>query len=232
VIERFDPDRIVVLNRDDDGILTSKPIELGDDLKPKRYRQQRRQFAEAVLARGVLVVEGATEVATFLAIADALDADPATAYQHPDVAGLSLFDAGSDKDVPQYGPIFAALGKAVFGVPDTPTTPLTPEQLTKAQSFTIHTDIGYAGIEALLVEEILPSVQRKVLVAVAARTDYPAQCGLLPEPASDDQVRDLTLEILKKRKGPNRTPPCSLPSAIVPNSQRPWSRCCSTSTNA
>ncbi|EHR53409.1 putative ATP-dependent endonuclease of the OLD family [Saccharomonospora marina XMU15] len=223
VIERFDPSQIVVLKRDDDGVLTSKPIELGNELKPKRYRQERRQFAEAVLARGVLVVEGATEVVTLLAIADALDADPATTYQHPDVAGLSLFNAGSDTNVPHYGPIFSAMGKTVFGVHDTPNTPLTPEQDTNTQSFAIHIDVGYPGIEDLLVTEIPPAVQRNFLTSVSTRSDYPAQCGQLPEQASDEQARDLAREVLKKRKGTESFAPlliaeCSrgeLPTTLV-----------------
>ena len=76
VIERFAPEEIVVLNRDDTGTLTSCTIDLGGHIKPKRYRDQRRQFAEAVLANAVLVVEGGTEVAVYLAVADVLDADP------------------------------------------------------------------------------------------------------------------------------------------------------------
>ncbi|MGW5744707.1 ATP-dependent nuclease [Amycolatopsis sp. NPDC003861] len=223
VIERFDPGQIVVLRRDDDGVLSSSPIDLGNELKPKRYRQERRQFAEAVLARGVLVVEGATEVVTLLAVADALDADSATAYQHPDVAGLSLFNAGSDTSVPQYGPIFAAMGKTVFGVHDTPNTPLTPDQATSASSFAIHMDIGYAGIEDLLATEIPVAAQRKFLNTVSARSDYPTQCGQLPEQASDEEVRDLTRDVLKRKKGTESFAPlliaeCSrdeLPASLV-----------------
>lgn len=76
VIERFDPDQIVVLKRDDAGALTSCNIVLGEDVKLKKYREQRRQFAEAVLANAVLVVEGGTEQAAFLAVAEILAADP------------------------------------------------------------------------------------------------------------------------------------------------------------
>ncbi|WP_307793460.1 ATP-binding protein [Amycolatopsis sp. MtRt-6] len=207
VIERFDPSRIVVLKRDETGALTSGRIDLGEDVKPKKYREQRRQFAEAVLGRAVLVVEGATEVATYLAVADALAADPATPYQHPDVAGLSLFDAGGDARVPLYGPVFAALGKSVFGAHDTPNTPLTPEQLTKAQSFAIHLDIGFPSIEDLLVAQIPPAVQRKFLTTVATRSDYPQQCGHLPDPATDEQVTTLTRHVMKNRKGPESFAP-------------------------
>ena len=144
VIERFGPDQVVVLTRDDSGALSSRTLDLGD-VKPRKYREQRRQFAEAVLANAVLVVEGGTEVATYLAIADALDNDPAITYQHPDLAGLTVFDAGGDTRVPLYGPIFADLGKTVFGTHD--STSLTEEQQKKAESFAIHLDIGYPGIE-------------------------------------------------------------------------------------
>ena len=146
----------MVLTRDDAGTLTSCPIILGADIKPKKYREQRRQFAEAVLANAVLVVEGATEVAAYLAVADVLAADPAISYTHPDVAGLAVFDAGSDARVPAYAPVFAALGKTVFGTHDTPNTPLTADQLAQAQSFAIYRPIGYAGIEDLLVAETDP----------------------------------------------------------------------------
>jgi putative ATP-dependent endonuclease of OLD family len=208
VIERFDPDRIVVLTRDDSGTLTSCPIVLGPDVRPKRYREQRRQFAEAVLANAVLVVEGATEVAAYLAAADVLDSDPpAGGYQHPDVAGLALFDAGSDARVPAYGPVFAALGKTVFGTHDTPGTPLTPDQLAKAQSFAIYRVIGYAGIEDLLVAETDPAVLRRFLAAAAARGDYPQQCGYLAPGADDAEVRRLARSVLIARKGPETLAP-------------------------
>jgi putative ATP-dependent endonuclease of the OLD family len=201
VIERFDPGQIVVLKRDDTGTLTSCTIVLGEDLKPKKYREQRRQFAEAVLANAVLVVEGGTELAAFLAAAEVLAADPATRYRHPDVAGLSLFDAGGDTRVPLYGPIFADMGKKVFGVHDTPTVPFTTDQAAKAQSFEILLDTGYPGIEDLLVNEIPPDVLRKCLARVAGRSDYPQQCGTLPSQATDQQVISLARELLVKRKG-------------------------------
>jgi putative ATP-dependent endonuclease of the OLD family len=206
VIERFGPDDIVVLNRDDDGTLTSCTVDLGGDVKPKKYREQRRQFAEAVLANAVLVVEGATEVAVYLTVADVLDADPATSYQHPDLAGLTLFDAGGDARVPLYGPVFDALGKTVFGAHDTPNTPLTEDQKTKAKSFAIHRDIGYAGIEDLLVSEVCPRALRAFLTTVASRDDYPQHLGYLPQGATEPQVVTLAKEVLKARKATEYAP--------------------------
>ena len=85
------------------------------------------------------------------------------------MAGLTVFDAGSDSAVPAYGPVFAAMGKTVFGTHDTPNTPLTADQKKKAESFAIYRPIGYLGIEDLLVTEIGPAVQRRFLTAAAAR---------------------------------------------------------------
>jgi hypothetical protein len=95
VIERFAPEEIVVLNRDDTGALSSCAIDLGGHIKPKM-----------------------------------------PGYQHPDVAGLTIFDAGCDKDVPTYGPVFAALGKIVFGTHDTMKTVYTDGQNKKAECAT------------------------------------------------------------------------------------------------
>lgn len=223
VIERFEPDEIIVLGRDGSGRLTSGSVDLGADIKPKKYREQRRQFAEAVLARAVLVVEGATEVAAYLTIADLLAADLPIAYQHPDVAGLSLFDAGGDARVPLYGSIFAALGKTVFGVHDSPNTPFTPELAAKTQSFTICRDTGYAGIEDLLIAEIPTRVLRTFLLTVATRPDYPQHCGHLSDAATDDDIACLARKVLRARKGPESFAPlliacCSrdeLPTTMV-----------------
>jgi putative ATP-dependent endonuclease of OLD family len=201
VIERFDPGQIVVLKRDDAGTLTSCNIVLGEDVRPKKYREQRRQFAEAVLANAVLVVEGGTELAALLAVAEVLAADPATRYRHPDVAGLSIFDAGGDTRVPLYGPVFADMGKKVFGAHDTPNAPFTTDQAAKAQSFEILLDTGYPGIENLLVNEITPDVLHKFLATVAGRRDYPQQCGTVPDQATDEQVISLARDVLVKRKG-------------------------------
>ena len=207
VIERFGPDDIVVLNRDDDGTLTSCTIDLGDDIKPKKYREQRRQFAEAILANAVLVVEGGTEAAAYLAVADVLDADPATPYEHPDLAGVAVFDAGGDSRVPLYGPVFAALGKTVFGAHDTPKTPFTEDQKKTAESFAIHYDIGYPGIEDLLIKEIAsPDALRAFLTTVASRDDYPRHLGYLTQGATDEQVAALAKEVLKVRKATEYAP--------------------------
>jgi putative ATP-dependent endonuclease of OLD family len=93
------------------------------------------------LANAVRVVEGATEVAVYLAVADVLDAAGTPGCQQPDLAGLTLFDAGSDSAVPGSAPVFAAMGKTVFGAHDTMKKPYTDDQKKQAESFAIHDEI-------------------------------------------------------------------------------------------
>jgi putative ATP-dependent endonuclease of OLD family len=203
VIERFSSEETVILWRDDIGTLTSSTI---DGIKPKKYRDQRRQFAEAILANAVLVVEGATEVGVYLAVADVLDSAKTPGYQHPDLAGLTLFDAGSDSNVPTYGPVFAAMGKTVFGAHDKVKTKYTEDQEDKCASFAIHYDIGYSGMEDLLAKEVSPDVLRTFLMEAAFRDDYPQNLGYLPEGATDGQVVALARKVLKSRKATEYAP--------------------------
>ncbi|MFJ6167263.1 ATP-dependent nuclease [Micromonospora orduensis] len=203
VIEKFNPDQVVVLARDNDGALTSTPVALPADFKLKKYRDNRRQFAEAILARAVLVVEGATEVAAFQAVADVLDRDPAVVdYLHPDLAGISLFDANNDVSVPLFAPVFAAMGKRVFGFHDRPDKPLSPALEPKIEQFTRYQQIPYKGIETLLVTEMPVEVQKQFAATVAGRPDYPT-ISPMPPAATDDQVRAHVRKLLEERKGSN-----------------------------
>ncbi|MFI5696487.1 ATP-dependent nuclease [Kribbella sp. NPDC051586] len=201
VIERFEPENIVVLRRDDDGALGSGPITLPADFKLKRYRENRRQFAEAVLARAVLVVEGATEASLIPVAADVMEADPAVKYTHIDLAGVSVFDAQNDVSVPLYAPLFKSMGKPVYGMHDTPNQPLKPDIAAKALDFTEYNVIPYSGVEDLLITEMPVSTKRRFLEKAARRSDYPVECGVLGPSASDPDVDALLREVLLHRKG-------------------------------
>lgn len=204
VIEKFDPDKVVVLARDNAGTLSSTNVVLPAGFKLKRYRDNRRQFAEAVLARAVLVVEGATEAAVFRAVADVLDQDETvTDYLHPDLAGISIFDAGNDVSVPLFAPVFADMGKPVFGIHDTPREPLTPDQAAKTARFTRYQEIPYTGIEKLLVTEVPVDVQKRFAAAMITRPDHPSGTRALAETATDEEIRAHVRKLLQERKGDN-----------------------------
>ncbi|WP_148575292.1 ATP-dependent nuclease [Nocardioides caldifontis] len=203
VIERFTPESLLVVSRDPSGKLSGRPIELPTDFKVKRYRENRRQFAEAVLARAVLVVEGATEAALIPVVSDVLDADSSLGYTHLDLAGISVFDAGNDSSVPLYAPLFKSLGKPVYGIHDTPTTPFDEDRVQKTDDFTHYQEIPYAGVEDLLVAEVPAAVKRRFLATVSTREDYPVHCGYLAPGSDDDAVDHLVRKVLIARKGAN-----------------------------
>jgi putative ATP-dependent endonuclease of OLD family len=202
VIEQFDPKDIVILGRQPDGALTGAPIDLGA-FKPKAFRTERRQFAEAILSRAVLVVEGSTEAALFPEASTIMEASlGAEAYVHFDLAGVSLFNANSDSAVPKYGPVFKAMGKPVFGFCDKPHAPLTAEATAQLADYTQHWVSPAKGIEVLLVSETTTAVHERFLAAVQTRPDYPTPLGhhdAILDGA--DHASDLALKVLQARKG-------------------------------
>ena len=66
VLEEFALDETVVLGRSADGLLSKSAVVLPKSIKLKAYRQNFRiRFSEGLLARRILVGEGATEAAAF-----------------------------------------------------------------------------------------------------------------------------------------------------------------------
>lgn len=201
VIEQFEPEQIVMLNRAAEGTLSGKPIDT-QGIKPKTFKIERRQFAEALLGRAVLVVEGSTEAAIVPVASSVLEqARGPTKYTHFDLAGVTVFNAGGDGAVPRYGPIFKALGKTAFGLYDKQVAPLSGDATVQLAAYAHHWESPHKGIENLLAEEIPPATLRRFLEGVKDRADYPSQH---PKPAAnmnDAEIKDLVREVLKDRKG-------------------------------
>ncbi len=201
IIEQFDPSQIVILDRDNAGKLTGTPID-GTQVKLKGLRAERRQFAEAVLSRAVLVVEGSTEAALFAAASTVMEGSrPPQRYTHLDLAGVTVFAANGDGDVPRHGPIFAALGKKAFGFYDKQATPLGADARAKLNRFMKHWESPEKGIENLLVKGMPVAVIRRFLADVSARSDYPANAGAYDTRATDRDIAALAINVLKARKG-------------------------------
>lgn len=198
VIEQFEPDSIVMLHRDG-AKLIGTPID-SDKVKRKTYRTNKRQFAEAVLARGVLVVEGSTEAAVFPAVSTVLER-VREGYTHLDFSGVSLFTTPGDGSVAKFGPIFKTLGKKTWGVCDKPNGPLPQDVLEDRAEFDEFWESEELGIEDVLVKGVPVETQRRFLEDVSTRGDYPTT-NLPFDPAIDDlQVPTLVRKVLKARKG-------------------------------
>lgn len=124
VLEEFDVDEVAVLTRASDGVLKQAAIELPSSIKHKRYRQEfRTRFCEGLLARRILLAEGATEAASMPAAARRLaEIDPET-YSSFEALGLCTVDAGGDGNIADLGKLYGALGKTVYAVCDKQEAP-------------------------------------------------------------------------------------------------------------
>jgi putative ATP-dependent endonuclease of OLD family len=200
VIEQFDPDEVVMLNREADGALAGTPIDT-QDVKPKVYRNERRQFAEAILSKAVIVVEGSTEASLLSAASAVLEASRPDSYTHLDLAGVSVFQADGDGDVPRYGPVFRALGKVPFGLIDKQAAPLTEDAKQKLASYEQFWESPEKGIEKLLTRQMPTNVLRRFLDDVSARSDYPLQQAPYSADVPDEELSDVAFKALKARKG-------------------------------
>ena len=198
VIEQFEPTNVVILDRGAGGTLSGSPVQVA----PKAFRTERRQFAEAVLSRAVLVVEGSTEAALIPAVAAVLEeAKGADVYTHPDLSGLTIFDARSDSLVPRYGPIFKALGKKAFSFRDKGKQPLSPDAQVEMASYDQSWESPWLSIEDLLVNEVAVAAQRRFLDDAASWPDYPSKVAKYNRGLTDDDVKRLCREVLIARKG-------------------------------
>jgi putative ATP-dependent endonuclease of OLD family len=199
VIEQFDPEEVVMLQREPEGVLLGTPIDT-TGVKSKTYRTERRQFAEAILSKAVIVVEGSTEASLFPSASGVLETATPETYTHLDLAGVSIYEADGDGDVPRFGPLFRALGKVPFGVMDKQPSELTKDATAKLASYEAFWESPEKGIEKLLTLQMPIDVLRRFLDVVSARSDYPPNIAYTAT-TPDEEVRDVAFKVLKARKG-------------------------------
>jgi putative ATP-dependent endonuclease of the OLD family len=190
VIEEFQLNEILAINRR--GAELSGTFVPTEGLRARTLKRQRRQLAEAVLARGVIVAEGSIALEGF-------NADGG--YDPFDLTGISLFDAGGCSQVPKWGPFFTALEKKAFSFYDTPPVAWTTEEQTKLGSYAINRQTGHTGLEALLSAEIPVGTLRQFLTTVSGLDDRPSGFPANHANLSEADVRTLIVDILRHRKG-------------------------------
>jgi len=119
VLEEFELNETIVLEREATGVLRRRAIILPDSVKPKRYRQQfRTRFCEGLLARRILVAEGATEAAAFPVVCRRLSELNPDIYTSLEALGICTIDAGSQNNIPDMARLYRRLGKHVFAICD------------------------------------------------------------------------------------------------------------------
>jgi putative ATP-dependent endonuclease of the OLD family len=200
VIEEFDMSNLRAVSRTA-GMLSSDSIPAGV-IKHSSLRTNRRQLAEAVLARGVIVAEGDTEAKMLAAASYVYEAlDKSGDYAPLDLIGVSVFDAGSQSDVPKWGPFFEALKKTTFAFHDQPQKAWSVDQTEKLDTYDYNFESAYKGTEDLLTAEVPPAVLRRFLDQAKDHPDYPTDKGYLKSDESDDVLIALSKQVLKAKKG-------------------------------
>jgi len=199
VIERFEPDGILKLNRDEHGVLNGTAIKLPASMKAKNYRRNfRRAIAEAMLGQGVIVGEGITEQDALLVAAQKMeDNDPALFPL--DVAGLCVINADGDGNLEKLGAFFKEIGTPAFAFFDRKKR-TDAEIATLQGSYVVAKEIQQKGAEMLMAEETPLDRQWQYLEALRAE-NADGRFGIPAARPADDELRKLTISTLKGLKG-------------------------------
>lgn len=119
VLEEFTLDDTVVLDRDKHGALGQSSISLPNSVKLKRYRQEfRTRFCEGLLARRIMIGEGATEAASFPVACRRLSELKPDTYTSLEALGICTIDAGGETNIPDLAKLYRELGKHTFAICD------------------------------------------------------------------------------------------------------------------
>jgi putative ATP-dependent endonuclease of OLD family len=200
VIEEFELSEILAIHRQ--GKELGGSFVPTDILRSRTLRTQRRQLAEAVLARGVIVAEGITECGAIATTSLALERfDPSGSYAPLDLTGVSLFDAGGRGEVPKWGPFFSTFGKKGFAFYDRPPEPWTLDQNVKLATYEVGRETSYDGLEDLLIAETPAPVMRRFLATMSRHADRPANFPENHADLDEQGVKELSSRILRQRKG-------------------------------
>ena len=119
ILEEFSLEETIILRRNIDGVLAQKTVTLPDSVKLKRYRQEfRTRFCEGLLARRILIAEGATEASAFPAVCRRLAELNPGLYSSLEALGICTVDAGGESNIPSMAQLYRDLGKQTFTVCD------------------------------------------------------------------------------------------------------------------
>lgn len=199
VIERFDPDQIMILRRSANADLTSTVVSSGTTLKGKMYkRHARRGLAEAMLGPGVIVAEGITEHSALRATADKLENADENCYPL-DLSGITIFPVDGDGSLPNFGSFFKALGLKTYAFYD--QKPRKPEENQKfIDGFDVQNETAYTSIELLMVAETPVDRQWEMLDALRESGEQ-GNLGIPSARPDDNAIKEHMTKALKSNKG-------------------------------
>jgi putative ATP-dependent endonuclease of OLD family len=197
VLEEFDSNQILVLNRNKNGELIGKSAKY--PVKPKAYKEElRRKFCEGLLARRVLITEGRTEYDAFPACAKKLYEFDSN-YKTFDALGIAVINAETDSQIAPIGEFYKAIGKTVFAVFDKQTS----ESLNK---ITASVDFAFEatekGFENVVIKGISIEVLKQYALDLIKDGVWPTHYTEKPdENTTNEDLKRMMSKFLKDKKG-------------------------------
>ncbi len=167
VVEEFALAETVVLGRDAEGVLGQCAITLPESVKPKRYRQEfRTRFCEGLLARRILVAEGATEAAAFPVVCRRLSELKPKTYSSLEALGICTIDAGGEKNILDIAKLYRELGKRVFAICDKQNAANKGSIEAQVELLLMHSESGFEDL-------VLKNTTDAALKRFAMLVDWP-----------------------------------------------------------
>ncbi len=201
VIERFDPENINILGKDDANVLTGNKILDIASIKSKTYRSKiRHSIAEAILGNAVIVGEGLCELEV-LSIASQIMEKGDSSYPL-DLSGVTIFDAGGAGQIVKFGNFFKSIGLKTYAFFD--FMDRTPEKVKEFdEAFVFYKEIEYNGVEKLLINEISADIQWAFLQGLESSNELPHNVVVEPDnrPQTAKEIQDIVFKLLKGNKG-------------------------------
>ena len=205
VLEQYDPTDVVLLERENDGAATGRPIEVVG-IKAKTYKGNlRRVLAEAMLGNGVLCVEGISDgEALYTASAVLEKCSQEGTYTPLDLSGVTVVECEGDGGLLRYGRFFSGLGLRTYAFYDRQKNVAISDEIDDV--FDATWELDQTGIEYLLADETSIDVIHVFLGEASEWDDYPHD-GMQPQRfaydpgGNDDDVRTLCRRVLRSRKG-------------------------------
>lgn len=194
VLEEFSLDETLILTRNSEHTLVQHKVTLPDSVKPKRYRQEfRTRFCEGLLARRILIAEGATEASAFPVVCRRLSELNPQMYSSLEALGVCTIDAGSETNIAGMAKLYKELGKRIFAICD-------KQDDTSKESIALQTEVVLMHEEKGFENMVLKGTTTGALTRFTQLVDWPQHLEKkYPKPA--DQATDALGEYFSWAKG-------------------------------
>lgn len=198
VLEEFSPESVVLLQRGEGGKLTGYPLEL-KGLKLKTYRGGlRAHFAEAMLGRGVICVEGLSDGEVLRTASHVLGVHEKVTPI--DLLGVTVVQCEGGGNLIKYGKFFVSLGLKAYAFFDRQKNIDQVDEINAI--YNRAWELEQHGIERLLADEIALEVIRLFLDQANKWDDYPKGEQFKYNPYDEEEdVRTTCFNVLRTRKG-------------------------------